>query len=201
MIKFIEITQIHILLISSLAILLIHSFPSHNKKTHPIILIINLLLLITISTINLTLLKNTSLLPFILFIIIIGGMIIIFIYFISFINNIKTSIKWKNLLTYPIKILFFLIGTTLILIKTNQSNWTNNFIETNPIWTNLNPTILNNINKLYIHPISHSTIISIIYIFICLTLIVKFIIKKKKSLRKLNYEKINFQIKPNPENF
>lgn len=185
MIKTFIFIQIYLLTNLSLFIILIHSFPRNYKFTHPLIIITNLFLLLLISSIYLSIFINNHWYSYLIFIIIVGGIIVIFIYFIRFINNIKTSFKWIKLKNLPIKIsiLFITFRLTLFYLKTN--NWNFNFNEIiNLLNNNFNKS--NNLSILYLIPINKSTLIAIIYILICMTIIVKICLNKKLTLRKFN---------------
>lgn len=188
MIKLINI-QIYILLISSISIILIYSFNFNNIKTHPLILISILIILLIISSLNIRLYINNHWFSFIIFIIIVGGIIVIFLYFIRFINNIKTSIKWNLLKFIPIKFFFIIIITIIIINKINYSNWLFNFNEIIPLNKIINFNILN-LNYIFLYPKNLSTLLAIFYLLISLTIIVKICLIKKLTLRKFNYEKI-----------
>lgn len=186
--------QIYFLITISILIIIIHSFNSHNNKIHPLILISILLCLLIISSFHIRLYFNDHFFSFLIFLIIVGGIIIIFLYFIRFINNIKTSIKSLFLKNYFIKIL--LILTFSWIIFNLNSNWLNNFNEIIPL-NKIITNSLNNLNYLYIYPKNYITLFLILFILFTLTIIVKICLKKKISLRKINYEKIHYKSQPN----
>lgn len=186
MIKLIYLNQIYLLISISIISLIIQSFPTNNLNTHPLILILILFLITITSSFNIRIFFNNHWFSFLVFLIIIGGIIIIFIYFIRFINNIKTSIKLNFLKSYPIKI-FLLIFITLIIFKNiNRNLFVIRFNEINSIFTNFNLNSISYLTLIYLYPKNSSTLISIIYLLISLTIIVKICLIKKLTLRKIN---------------
>lgn len=184
MIKFI-ILQIYLTLTISYFIIYIYSFRFNNKNIHPLIIIIILIIILINSSWRLRIYFNDHWISFIIFLIIIGGIIIIFLYFTRFINNINLSINWnfyKNLII-KLFITLLLIFIFIYLIKINY--WINNFNEIN----NLNKINNNQFEKfiyIYIYPKNFITFLSIIYLFLSITIIVKICINKKITLRKIN---------------
>lgn len=192
MIKYILISQIYFLILNFIFIIIIQSIPSHNYKTHPLILISILFILLIISIINIRIIITNHWFSFIRFLIIIGGIIIIFIYFIRFINNIKTSIKLTFLKKFHIKFLIFIIFIVIYIITLKYNFWNTNFNEINSIFISINKNN-NNLIILYLFPKRLTTLISILYLLVCLTIIVKICLNKKLTLRKFNYEKIYYK--------
>lgn len=182
--------QIYIILINSFILIFIFSFNFHYKSFHPLILITILLILLIISSINLRIYINNHWFSFIIYLIIIGGIIIIFLYFIRFINNIKTSVKWDFLKNLLLKFLFTIIVFLMIINLIKEHNWiiNSNEIKSLQIFTVINT--FNNLNYLYLYPKRITSILSILYLLISLTIIVKICLTKKLTLRKFNYEKI-----------
>ena len=168
-------------------------FPNYNKNIHPLLIGITLLLLSIINSINLNIFINNHWYSYLMFLIIIGGILILFLYFTRFIINIKFKLKWNYLKTIPIKssiIILFLI----ILFIYNFNNINFSFFEFNEninLHKNFNNNLIyrNNLKSiiyLYNNPIRILTLLLIIYLFFCLTLIVKFCLIKKKNIRKIN---------------
>lgn len=123
-------------------------------------------------SISIGLINKTFWFSYVLFIIFIGGILIIFIYITTLSSNEKflISIKFINLfiLIIIIIIIYFLI------FDLNYINFILNY-EIN-LFENLN-IFLNedslNLNKLYSYPTNFSTIFIIIYLFLTLIVIVK----------------------------
>lgn len=196
MIKIIIIIQIIIIIIISLFNILINIFPSYNKKIHPIILGILLFFISIINSLNLRIYINNNWFSFIIFLIIIRRIIILFLYFIRFIRNIIISIKFNYIKIIPIKFILIIIFFFIIIKKyRNNFIWYNNFNEIIKINLLIKINFINEkIQYIYIYIYNKNiiTLLSIIYLFLCLTIIVKICLNKKYSIRKINYEKINF---------
>lgn len=117
----------------------------------------------------------------ILFLIIVRGILIIFLYFSSLISNDQTKFN----INLPLIFRFFLnIIIFLYIIKYfNYPNY--NFNET-LISFILNNNSFNNILHLFSHPYRNITIICILYLLLTLFTIIKICSIKTSTLRKLN---------------
>nr|YP_011004810.1 NADH dehydrogenase subunit 6 [Anagyrus jenniferae]WPT46951.1 NADH dehydrogenase subunit 6 [Anagyrus jenniferae] len=189
MMKFIN---YYIILIMNLTILntMIMMFPSFYKKFHPILMTSLLMVFSILSSMSLSIFYSNSWMSYIMFLVMIGGMMIIFLYFNSFINNMIMSMKF-NFITYfnfklmitSISILFLTLSMFKFLI------WFNNFNEINYLNYYY---IMNKMNKNLILTLSYiynknlSLMITIMYLLIMLTIIVKIIMMNKFMLRKIN---------------
>lgn len=185
------IRQIYFLITSSFIIILLHSIPSHYKDIHPLILISILFTILCIARFIIRIFLNNHIISFLIFLIIIGGIIVIFIYFIRFINNITTSIKFKIIKIIPLKITRIIFLIFYQFNRFQNLNWKYKFNETETFKKSI--FLNNNLEIFYLFPKNYSTILSILYLLICLTLIVKICLIKKKTLRKINYEKIIYK--------
>lgn len=117
-------------------------------------------------------------LSIILFIIIIRGVLIIFLYFSRLISNEQTKYK----LNLPIYI-FIILMTTLIAYH-NKINITNNEeIQTIIL---INEHALSNIKMIYEHPYVNISIKCIAYLIISIFSIIKICSFKNSALRKIN---------------
>nr|YP_010480558.1 NADH dehydrogenase subunit 6 [Trichomalopsis sarcophagae]UVN15283.1 NADH dehydrogenase subunit 6 [Trichomalopsis sarcophagae] len=174
--------QIYFIMMMIFISLIILSLPSYNKNIHPLIICLMLLIYTISNSMNISLLNYTHWFSYIMYLIMIGGMMIIFLYFTSFINNMKMKINWTMLISFPIK-LMTLIMFIIVMVKTMNIilPWNNYVIELIN-----NNSINNNINYMFIYNKNISMIISMLYLFLCLTMIVKITINKKMTLRKIN---------------
>nr|YP_010703306.1 NADH dehydrogenase subunit 6 [Anastatus shichengensis]WCO11509.1 NADH dehydrogenase subunit 6 [Anastatus shichengensis] len=164
-------------------------FPHKNKMIHPMIMGFNLLLLTILSSININLLFNNHWLSFIIFLIMIGGLMILFLYFTSFISNMNSSIKWKKLINFPFKLFMLSTFFIMMIMNFNKFIWSNKFIEiNNMISISKNILMENNIqmNFLFLINKNMNTLLMMMFLIISLTFIVKICINKKFSLRKIN---------------
>lgn len=155
-----------------------------NISNHPVIIIIILLIYRSIICLNISLWKSNYILSIFLFLIIIRGLLIIFLYFSSLISNEQFKFKINYLLIlFNINIIFF-----YFLIKINPLNlfiYKYKFHE-NSFISSLNKINFNNILNLYEYPLNNLTILSIFYLLISLFSIIKICSLKSTSLRKIN---------------
>lgn len=117
----------------------------------------------------------------ILFLIIIRGLLIIFLYFARLISNNQTKFK-INIFTI-IRILINFIIINILTKKLLNYLWYYS-IEINSI-TYINLPLFQNIFKIYYYPFNNITLICIFYLLITLISIIKICIIKSSSLRKL----------------
>lgn len=118
----------------------------------------------------------------ILFLIIIRGILIIFLYFSSLISNDQT--KFSTNISLILRFTLNIIILCYILKFFNYSIYYN----FNKIFSSiqLNNFIFNNILHIFSHPYSNITIICILYLLITLFTIIKICTIKTSTLRKLN---------------
>lgn len=173
--------QIYLIMFIFFFRIFINSIPSYNAKVHPLIICLLLIFLTIFNSINIRLLYYRHWYSYVIFLIIIGGIIIIFLYFTRFIRNIVIRINWNTLIKLPIKL--FIITIIIIIVIINIQNfipWNRFIFEVKYINNDNFTNIIFIINK------NFNSITSILYLLICLTIIVKIIINKKLTLRKLN---------------
>nr|YP_010981227.1 NADH dehydrogenase subunit 6 [Exoristobia philippinensis]WOE90357.1 NADH dehydrogenase subunit 6 [Exoristobia philippinensis] len=165
----------------SIILIIINSFPSHYKLFHPLILGSILMLFNIITNLNISMYLNNNWWSYITFLVIVGGLMILFLYFTSFINNMITSIKMIFFKQMIFKFLIMMIF--LILMFTNFNSyliWYNNILKFNLY------SKFNNLMYMYNYNLNLSLIISIFYLLMTLMLLVKMIILNKYTLRKIN---------------
>lgn len=172
------------ILIIFLLIFLFFFLTLNIKLIHPTIIIITILFYSCIITLKISIWKSNYIYSIILFLIIIRGLLIIFLYFSSLISNEQTTLKFNNFLWYSF-ILNFIIIISLIINYFNLLPIKQNFIETSTI-NLLNKKIFQNILNLYEYPLNNLTIITIIYLLLSLFIIIKICSSKSLSLRKIN---------------
>lgn len=153
------------------------------SSTHPVILII----LIIIYTILISLLISTWSYNFIysiiLFLIIIRGLLIIFLYFSRLISNEQNKISIKPIIF--INLIINILIIIIILLKINFIIFIPyNSIENNSI-SNLNSNLYENILKIYFYPYTNLLIICLFYLLISLFSIIKISSIKSSPLRKI----------------
>lgn len=162
---------IYILIIIIVAIIL-------TTKIHPTYIILILIVFRILVCLTITWSIINPILSIILFIIIIRGVLIIFLYFSSLVSNEQTKNK-LNLTT-----LTFIIIIILITINYNKIDIINN--EEKQTFLSTNEYTLSNIKIIYEHPYVFISIKCIIYLIISMFAIIKVCSSKNSTLRKIN---------------
>nr|ALO64487.1 NADH dehydrogenase subunit 6 [Andrena fulva] len=149
---------------------------------HPLMLILILVVYTIMNLMLMNLMMSLSMYLYMIFISIIGGMMIMFLYFTSMINNCPSKIKLNESIMIIYMIMVMLITLILYILYTpgsmdlylnNKFNSANTFIY-----------------KIYLYPLSLMTIITILNLLYCLILTIKMCSSKYSPLRKITYEKI-----------
>lgn len=177
-------TNIHLQPILIFCILLI-IFTILTNFIHPIYFIIILLFYAITICLIMSIWKFTYIYSIIIFIIIISGLLIIFIYFARLISNEQNKLMWNILLLINISLnsIFFL----WIINSPPQSNLIfipYNSLETIPTFKN-NVIPFQNITEIYNYPYCNLTLIRIFFLLISLFLVIKITSIKASSLRKI----------------
>jgi len=127
----------------------------------------------------------------ILFLTLIRGLLVIFLYFTRLISNIKNNfyIKPFLIITLLINILFIFLrhisNFTFLLKKFNLIFINSNIFHHNFI-INTNKKIFENIFNLYFYPYNNFTFICILFLLLTIFIIIKICSTKSSSLRKIN---------------
>nr|AZL93306.1 NADH dehydrogenase subunit 6 [Hypsicera sp. ZJUH_2016019] len=169
-------------MINTLLVMLI-LFPIKYYKFHPMNMIFILIIYSFFMTLKINYLKLTWM-HFILFLIMIGGMMIIFSYITSLISNKLTSINIINLNIIFVKI-FYLVLFIVTLNNFLNFNWLINSQELNmPFFSeNLNFLTLNKIYSINKFPL----MFIMLYLYFSLICIMNICYKFNNPLRKLNF--------------
>jgi len=171
----------------TIIIILILIFIANNIYSHPIINIILIIIYRILITLNISIWKINFIYSIILFLIIIRGLLIIFLYFSRLISNEQITFILNNnklfLLTIILNIIFLIFN--IINKKIYYFNPIYQTRETN-LLNKINEKIFNNILNLYTYPYNNLTIICIIFLLISLFTIIKISSIKSKSLRKIS---------------
>nr|YP_009734520.1 NADH dehydrogenase subunit 6 [Acropyga sauteri]QBG38683.1 NADH dehydrogenase subunit 6 [Acropyga sauteri] len=155
-------------------------------NSNPIMIMINLLMYSMMICIKISLWKSNFLYSIILFLIMISGLLIIFIYFSSLISNEKINFKFNKLLYMNLIfnfIILIMLNYNLNFMSSKQKKF--NFYEINPIMK-INEMNYQNILSLYEYPFNNLTIISMFYLLITLISIIKICSIKSMTLRKIS---------------
>lgn len=158
-----------------------------TNSIHPIHFIILLIFYSIITCIIISIWKFTYIYSIIIFLIIIRGLLIIFIYFARLVSNEQSKTTWNILLliNLSLNLIFFL----WLINLPPQSNLTfipYTTIEITSIFK-INIIPFQNITKIYIYPYFNLTLIRIFYLLISLFLIIKITSIKTSPLRKIHY--------------
>lgn len=151
-----------------------------NFCLHPITIISLILIYSNLACIIMTLWSFTYIYSIIIFLIIIRGILILFIYFARLISNEQHKISYKSII--------FLIS---ILIPSILYKYKFLYQPSHQSQDQLSIRFLNNcpiqhLFKLYDYPYNYITFISILFLLISLLLIIKIRSLKSSSLRKIN---------------
>jgi len=179
MIKFF--TEFSTFLIIILIIIIILNFIIINL--HPIFIVILLVLYRIITCLTIFKWTQNFIYSIIIFLIIISGLLIIFLYFSSLISNEQINLNFKPLITINFILnLIFISSYYLIInlceypIHTNMDNLKINYLNIN---------LFQNIAYIYSYPFNNLTLICIFYLLLTLFIIIKICSIKNSSLRKL----------------
>lgn len=172
------------ILIIFLLIFLFFFLTININVIHPTIIIIIILLYSCLICLKISIWKSNYIYSIILFLIIIRGLLIIFLYFSRLISNEQITFKFNKFLISSFIVNFFII-LSLIINSFHLLPIKQNFIEITSIYT-LNKKNFQNILNLYEYPLNNLTIITIIYLLLSLFIIIKICSSKSLPLRKIN---------------
>nr|ALO64681.1 NADH dehydrogenase subunit 6 [Osmia bicornis] len=178
--KILNLNYILLMLISKILFMFMNLFIITNvlllSSLHPITILFHFIMFTLSSSMLIFLNLNNSLYSFMITISLIGGMMIMFNYFISLINNENSKMKFFELIT---SINFFFISFIMIIY----------FMYQMPIFFFTENMILNKwslkIQNIYFYPMNYLTIMMILFLLICLTLSFKMSTIKMTPLRKI----------------
>ena len=178
-------TKISLLTLFTFTLIMTLIFIIILNNLHPIFLVIFLISYTLIICFLMSMWRTNYLYSIILFLIIIRGLLIIFLYFSRLISNEQNKIHWRPILLINLIINFI----ALILLRLN--NWPQltlpHPLNSSPPLINLNSTPpFTNVTKIFLYPNNSITLISIFYLLIALFTIIKICSLKSSSLRKIN---------------
>nr|YP_010334247.1 NADH dehydrogenase subunit 6 [Crematogaster matsumurai]UNH90056.1 NADH dehydrogenase subunit 6 [Crematogaster matsumurai] len=153
---------------------------------HPIYLIILLMFYSLMTCFLMSMWSSNFMYSIMIFLIMISGILIIFLYFSSLISNEQNKISWSPYLLSNLLLNFIF----LIFIYSKKYTYMYPSMSTSlnlsPLYTsNLTPQFLN-IMKIFIYPNNYMTLISMFYLLTSLFIIIKICSLKSSSLRKIN---------------
>lgn len=172
-------TKLNLINIIRIIILIIIIILTSNYYLHPITIISLILIYANLTCIIITLWSFNYIYSIILFLIIVRGVLILFLYFARLISNEQHKIFIR------IIILIRSFLTLIIIYKSNllfqSSHQSQDIIRQ----INLKTSLLQYSFKLYDYPYTYITIVCIIFLLISLFLIIKICTLKSASLRKI----------------
>nr|AWN56355.1 NADH dehydrogenase subunit 6 [Pheidole oxyops] len=150
------------------------------NSLHPIFILILIIIYSSIICFLMSIWANNFIYSIMLFLIMISGMLIMFLYFSSLISNNQTKLSFN----IPLLTMFLLnlLPFTYLLLQPHYPIHT--FNEISPLFM-LNNNLFNNILNIYSHPYSNITLICILYLLLTLFSIIKMCSLKPSTLRKL----------------
>nr|YP_009734533.1 NADH dehydrogenase subunit 6 [Acropyga smithii]QBG38708.1 NADH dehydrogenase subunit 6 [Acropyga smithii] len=177
-----ELSIFNLIIMLSLFIILILI----NMNLTPILIMINLTIFSLLIFVKISLWKSNFLYSIILFLIMISGLLIIFLYFSSLISSERTNFKFNKLLLINFMLnylIFFFIYNKLCFLNFELKKFF--FLEIFSIMK-FNEMNYQNILNFYTYPFNNFTIISLMYLLISLFTIIKICSTKSKTLRKIS---------------
>nr|QBG38592.1 NADH dehydrogenase subunit 6 [Acropyga donisthorpei] len=153
---------------------------------NPIMIMINMLMYSLLTCMYISEWKSNFLYSIILFLIMISGLLIIFLYFSSLISNEQMNFKINKLLFFNLIlniIIFYILNSIFNFLPFSMKKF--NFSEITLIYK-FNEMNYQNILNLYEYPYSNLTIISMLYLLISLFMIIKICSIKSSTLRKIS---------------
>nr|YP_010388314.1 NADH dehydrogenase subunit 6 [Blaesoxipha lapidosa]UPO69345.1 NADH dehydrogenase subunit 6 [Blaesoxipha lapidosa] len=154
-----------------LTLLFIFNFIFMSMK-HPLAMGLTLLIQTTLICLTTGLITKTFWFSYILFLVFLGGMLVLFIYVTSLASNEMFSFSMKLLIT---TLMFFMLSITILIFMDKNILLQYNSIETQSMF-NMNSYIMENslsLNKLYNYPTNLLTIMLMNYLLITLIIVVK----------------------------
>nr|QTJ63461.1 NADH dehydrogenase subunit 6 [Sycophaga agraensis] len=152
---------------------------------HPLLLMLILMVLIILCSLNLSLYIFNNLFSYLLFLIMIGGLMIIFMYFTSFINNKYMIWSFDKYLFMKMFIFIFMIYN----MNLHEMIFMNKYMENFSLFMLMKFKLLNNsMNNylMYIYPMNLTTLFCLLYLLMVMTLVTSVLKNKKFLIRKLN---------------
>nr|YP_010872924.1 NADH dehydrogenase subunit 6 [Pheidole fervida]WGV34118.1 NADH dehydrogenase subunit 6 [Pheidole fervida] len=165
-----------------LIIILLIIFMMTINYLHPIFMLLLIMLYSSIICLIMSIWSHNFMYSIMLFLIMISGMLIMFLYFSSLISNDQT----KFIINFPLMLSFFfniiiLLFMTKYFIIYPMYNFNEMYMS-----TILNDNLFNNIIHIFSYPYSNITMICILYLLLTLFTIIKICSTKSSTLRKLN---------------
>nr|YP_009521630.1 NADH dehydrogenase subunit 6 [Anoplolepis gracilipes]AXP85351.1 NADH dehydrogenase subunit 6 [Anoplolepis gracilipes] len=161
---------------------------TNNNSIHPIWMIISILIFSMLICMNLSIWQSNYIYSIMLFLIMISGLLIIFLYFTSLISNDQNKLNNYNFYLLMLFILNWLLLISFMYFNFPWSNLFKNKFNYNDsiMILKFNEMNFQNIINLYEYPYNNMTISSMFYLLISLFTIIKICSIKLFTMRKIN---------------
>nr|AZL93253.1 NADH dehydrogenase subunit 6 [Gasteruption tournieri] len=175
-------------LIPTMIMLNLISTPKKMFSNNPLMMNMILCMLTLMYSLHMSMLNSSFWFSMITFLMMIGGLLILFLYFTSIAPNEFNNMSMNTLMSMFMKLIMIL----LILFMIIKIYMINDYMIINP-WKNSNNIMYNMMNKMnyifssnfiYNYPIYKITLMVIIYLFYTLFIINKLCLNSKKPMRK-----------------
>nr|AWN56229.1 NADH dehydrogenase subunit 6 [Dorymyrmex brunneus] len=158
---------------------------SMNMRSHPMIPMILIILYSIMMSFYISLWKINFMYSIMMFMIMISGLLIIFLYFSSLISNEQMTLNPNKLLTLTFLLSFLTFFMNLYYSKNYLFNLLNLSKENAPLM-HINEKMFSNILNLYTYPFNNITIICMLFLLMSLFTIIKMSSMKSKPMRKIS---------------
>nr|AZL93075.1 NADH dehydrogenase subunit 6 [Alloxysta sp. ZJUH_2016001] len=183
-----SISSMYLYMILFMSIMIL-TIPSKLKNIHPLMIGMIMFIYSILVSMNLNLFNKTSIYSLIMFLIIIGGFMILFLYFNSFAINNKMNFSNKLIKLMMYKIMMTIMMIYLLMKKMNLFNLM--LFLNKMLMEMMNLNMHYNLPKLNIYLIytkfNNLTLFCMIYLLYTLIIVIKIIIFiKPKAIRQMN---------------
>nr|QSR89834.1 NADH dehydrogenase subunit 6 [Ceratosolen fusciceps] len=178
-----------ILIFMNLMLPMIYMFIFPDKSINPVYVGTILFISIIMSMIPMSLYAHNNLISFISFMILIGGLMMLFMYFTSFTSTGSLNMNWKkmqmiimSMMLYIMMIISYMNKFHLYLpfSNSNDSQSIFNLMKSNKFDYEIN------IHMMYSYESLIIMMFMLFFLFICLTIIVKMCLNNPKNIRKVS---------------
>nr|QTC30717.1 NADH dehydrogenase subunit 6 [Psyttalia concolor] len=184
---FMDTLFMNMLILLDFLLIILMIIPNNYYYYHPLLMAMILIFFTIIMSIKLNYLLNSFWYSYILFLVMIGGLMILFMYFTSLINNQLFYLKSKNYLYLIVKFLIFMM-IVYFYMKMYNLMYIDNFelINLNKFFKFMELDLFKNMFMDYVFDLTIYTIMYLFFMMICSVIIC---LKSKIPLRQIN--KIN----------
>nr|AIC09096.1 NADH dehydrogenase subunit 6 [Gasteruption sp. M19] len=175
-------------MIPMITIMTLLMIPKKLFSNNPLMMNMILCLVTLMYSLSMSLLSSTFWFSMIMFLMMIGGLLILFLYFTSISPNEFNNIPYNTMISLLMKISMIMLMIMLIMYYYSHNDYLimNSWKKSNEINYNINNKMnyIFSSNFIYSYPIYKITLLIIIYLFYTLFIINKLCLNSKKPLRK-----------------